>query len=102
MTPGKRRLNCWEAMACGREPGGANVEKKGVCPATTEKQLDGINQGLCGGRSCWAVEGTDCAKLVGGRNGAFDRCLRCPFFRRVEREEGRDFVAVMDMRQDDS
>lgn len=88
-------------MKCGREPGGVNVEKTGVCPATTEKRLDGVNQGLCGGRSCWAVEGTDCAKLVVGRKGAFDRCLRCRFFRRVEREEARDFVVVMEIGQDD-
>lgn len=85
-----KRLNCWEVLHCGREPGGHRVEETGVCPAATEARLDGMNRGVNGGRSCWAVPGTGCAEIVFGGE-TFTQCLECPFFQRVEREEGRYF-----------
>ncbi len=84
------RPDCWEAMRCGREPGGARVGELGICPAATETRLDGINHGVNGGRSCWGVPATGCAEILFG-GGKFTQCLQCPFFQRVESEEGRYF-----------
>lgn len=87
------RLNCWQVMKCGREPGGARVAELSVCPAAEETRLDGINRGENGGRACWGVPGTDCARILfGGRK--FSQCLDCEFFQRVEREEGGRFEVM--------
>lgn len=32
-------LNCWEFMRCGREVGGKNTEKLGVCPVSPEPYM---------------------------------------------------------------
>jgi tRNA A-37 threonylcarbamoyl transferase component Bud32 len=82
-------LNCWEVMMCGREKGGKNATKHGVCPAAADRSFDGINSGKCGGRICWAVAGTFC----GGRvQGSFAEkrpsCLNCHFYKMVQEEEG--------------
>jgi hypothetical protein len=52
--------NCWEFMKCGRQPRGERVATLGVCPAATEKKLDGTHHGKNAGRACWAVAGTLC------------------------------------------
>jgi hypothetical protein len=89
----ERKLNCWEFMQCGREPGGEHVADLGVCPASTDVQHDGINGGTNSGRYCWAVTGTFCRGEV---QGIFARklndCTRCLFYREVERQEERRFV----------
>ena len=89
------RVNCWEFMGCGREPGGPRAAELGACPASTDSTSEGINRGLRGGRFCWAVAGTLCS---GDVEGIFARklttCLECPFYREVERQEGRDFVLL--------
>lgn len=85
----KARINCWQYMKCGREPGGGNVAELGVCPAAADESFDGINSGLCGGRFCWAVAGTLCG---GKTQGTFaqkrESCLDCGFYRLVQAEEG--------------
>ena len=82
------QLNCWEVRACGREPGGARVEKLGVCPATTFEDLDGRNGGVNGGRACWCVPDTGCE---GEQSLSFAQkvtdCLACDFFLSVDDEE---------------
>ena len=65
-SPQKDLLNCWEVMTCGREKGGKNSAKDGVCPAAADQSFDGINSGKCGGRFCWAVAGTFCDGCVQG------------------------------------
>ncbi len=84
--------NCWEAIHCGREPGGGNCKVFGVCPAATETRLDGINGGRNAGRSCWAVPGTQIGRgpTATGAPKAFE-CLNCSFLRKVEQEEGLRF-----------
>jgi len=88
-SPHKRRLNCWEVMMCGREPGGGNCAEDGVCPAAADQSFDGINSGKCGGRICWAVAGTFCD---GCAQGSFvdkrPSCLSCDFYQMVQDEEG--------------
>ena len=84
-----KRLNCWEVMMCGREPGGEKAEEFGVCPAAGDRSFDGINSGICGGRICWAVAGTFCG---GCEQGSFvdkrPSCLNCDFYQMVQEEEG--------------
>jgi serine/threonine protein kinase len=84
-----RKLNCWEYMGCGREPGGLHAADKGICPAAVDRAHDGINEGSCGGRFCWAVAGTLCHNRV---QGAFtakqESCLDCEFYHQVRAEQG--------------
>ncbi|MDF1554358.1 MAG: hypothetical protein P1P84_14905 [Deferrisomatales bacterium] len=89
--------NCWEAIRCGREPGGSNCKVLGVCPAATETRLDGINGGRNGGRSCWAVPGTQIGwePTATGVPKAFG-CLHCSFLRKVEEEGGVQFSFLTD------
>ena len=83
------KLNCWEVMMCGREPGGTNADEHGVCPAAADRSWDGINAGQCGGRICWAVAGTFCG---GCTQGSYvekrPSCLNCDFYQMVQDEEG--------------
>jgi hypothetical protein len=86
------KLNCWEIMKCGREPGGVNLDKLGVCPAAESLEADGINEGKKGGRICWAVAGTFCHGAVQGRfANDLDSCILCKVFQKVKKEEGLDF-----------
>jgi len=85
----QKKLNCWEHMKCGREPGGDKASKLGVCPAAADISFDGINRGKNAGRFCWAVAGTFCG---GTAQGSFAEkrasCLSCDFFNKVRIEEG--------------
>ena len=89
------RLNCWEFMKCGREPGGITSTKLGVCPASTETRVDGMNSGKNGGRACWAVAGTLCGGKVQGTFAA--KCMKyldCAFYKMVFREERPNYDSV--------
>lgn len=64
------RMNCWDFFECGREPGGKNESEFGSCPAAKITELDTINDGTNGGRSCWAIAGTYCkGKVQGATDG---------------------------------
>lgn len=84
----QKKINCWDYMKCGREPGGEKASKLGVCPAATDVSFDGINRGKNAGRFCWAVAGTFCG---GTAQGSFaekrQSCLSCDFFNKVRHEE---------------
>lgn len=85
-------LNCWEFRKCGRQYGGSQVADLGVCPASVEKELDGIHGGKNGGRACWAIAGTLCEGMVQGTFAVKLRtCLVCDFYTLVQKEEGPDF-----------
>ncbi len=83
-----QRSNCWESMHCGREPGGTKVGELGICPASVETSLNGVNSGINGGRICWALTGTLCSGVVQG-SYAEKRlsCLNCQHLDRVRDEE---------------
>jgi hypothetical protein len=85
--PGRARLNCWEHMECGREPGGVNADVRGVCPATTDQRLDGVHGGINAGRACWVVSGTLCRGDVQGTFANKASCCFCSFYRAVVAEE---------------
>ncbi len=80
--------NCWEVMGCGREPGGAQAQVRGVCPASVDRSSHGINRGVNAGRYCWRIAGTYCR---GERQGTFaqkaEGCGKCRFFQSVRDEE---------------
>lgn len=86
------KQNCWEFLQCGREPGGKNATRLGICPASIETSADGLNEGKNGGRICWAISGTYCLKEM---NGIFARkilsCRSCIFFKKVNEEEDAEY-----------
>jgi len=89
------KKNCWEIMKCGREPGGESVSTLGVCPACINEQYDGIHSGTNGGRTCWMVHGTLCEKESSGDfYTKYLRCINCPFYKKVQEEEGNNFKSI--------
>ena len=88
-----KRNNCWEVMKCGRQSGGENVEKLGVCISTLPSEYDGVNSGERSGRFCWTVAGTFCnGELQGTFAEKLKNCINCEFFKQVNEDEGRNFV----------
>ncbi|PIX39266.1 MAG: hypothetical protein COZ56_18015, partial [Armatimonadetes bacterium CG_4_8_14_3_um_filter_58_9] len=89
------KQNCWEFKQCGREPGGSRVAVLGICPAATDASNNGLNCGVNGGRTCWAVAGTLCGGKV---QGTFAQkrlaCMACDFFQLVRPEEGNQFTLL--------
>ncbi len=97
----KRRKNCWEVLQCGREPGGENADEAGTCPAAVNKSFDGTNKGNMAGRFCWTVAGTYCnGEIQGIFAHKFEDCLRCSFFKKVQREEDRAFILLSTKEKD--
>ncbi|WPD24914.1 MAG: hypothetical protein SD837_10175 [Candidatus Electrothrix scaldis] len=98
-----RKKNCWEVKKCGRQPGGDQVSSQGICPASTIIAINGINNGINGGRACWALTGTMSgpAEKV---QGSFARtvstsCYDCEFFEQVLAEEQNDFKGTVEIVQ---
>jgi len=88
----KPKINCWEFHGCERQPGGKLAWELGVCPASTDSKVDGINGGTNGGRCCWTIAGTMCGGDISGTMAEkFGNCLDCEFFWRVADEE-EDFI----------
>lgn len=93
-----RPLNCWEFKKCGRQPGGDRVKELGVCPAATEKSLDGIHRGDNAGRACWIIAGTFCGGKVQGSFAAKNKnCAECEFFKQVLKDENTDLHEATDL-----
>jgi hypothetical protein len=87
--------NCWEYKKCGRQPGGDKIAELGPCPAVSCFKAHEINDGINGGRACWAIAGTFCGGQV---QGIFIEkhkdCVNCDFFHQVANEEGKNLLAV--------
>ena len=93
------KKNCWQYRCCGREPGGKHVHELGVCPAATEAKLHGTHGGQNGGRACWVVPGTPCAK---GETDdyiilKYRQCSSCDFYKKVRIEENRNFLLTPEL-----
>jgi hypothetical protein len=90
-----QKMNCWEFKKCGRQPEGLQSEKLGVCPATISRKLDGIHDGVNGGRACWVIAGTLCE---GKEQGTFAlkeaNCIKCDFYKTVSQEEFTNMVSA--------
>ncbi len=65
-------MNCWEFIRCGREEGGINVERLGVCPAYPED-----------GQRCATIDGTFCDLVKAMHDITHSSCLECPFFNSI-------------------
>ena len=84
-----KKLNCWEFKGCVRDPG------CGTCPAAEDTRLNGINCGTNGGRACWAIAGTLCGGVVQGALATKPgSCMRCEFYKKVIKEEGKDISSA--------
>ncbi len=84
-----KKSNCWEFMKCGREPRGKNAKELGVCPAATYSSVNGLNEGVNGGRICWAIVGTySFGRVTGSFTHRKFYCHDCEFHRKVLSEEG--------------
>lgn len=84
------KANCWEVKKCGREIGGNKVKELGVCPAAAELKANGINNGINGGRCCWAIAGTFCGgKVQGTFSVKMINCMACDFYKKVFAEENK-------------
>ncbi|MEW5745070.1 MAG: two-CW domain-containing protein [Nitrospirota bacterium] len=82
------KKNCWEEKKCGRQPGGEKVVEYGECPAVGCFKAHRVNDGINGGRACWAITGTYCGGTVQGTFASKMRdCANCDFFDRVAKEE---------------
>src|ERR1035437_8652565 len=74
-VPGKRNMNCWDFMKCGRIPGGANSTELGICPAYTAGA----------GQACWLVAGTFCGGRVQGTFAQKETaCQECEFYKQFD------------------
>jgi len=93
----RKKANCWEVMRCGREPGGARFGESGTCPAAIATRLDGVNDGIAGGRACWCVPNTDCSEAADLES--VHQCLSCPFLQRVKEEQGEAFVFMSEAKK---
>lgn len=89
------KLNCWQFRKCGRQQGGRNAERLGVCPASLDCRLDGIYGGRNAGRACWMVAGTLCN---GTPQGSFTEkhweCESCGFYKKVLKEESDPRLSI--------
>ena len=87
--------DCWDFKKCGRQPGGAKVAELGVCPAASDAGSSGTNNGVNGGRICWAVTGTFCGGQVQGTYAQKQvTCMNCEFFKKVKEECGTQFLLL--------
>lgn len=75
-------------MKCGRQPGGKNAKKIGICPASVDATFNGFNRGINAGRICWLVAGTFCGgKPQGTFAEKYVSCRQCKFYRKVHAEK---------------
>ena len=89
----EKKINCWEHLKCGREPGGSKVKELGVCPAATDTTFDKVNYGQKAGRCCWAVAKTLCMGHVQlSLKKKRKTCKKCSFYKLVLTEEGGHLV----------
>ena len=89
------KTNCWEVKQCGRQPDGTKVHELGVCPASIATDLDGVNGGKNGGRSCWAIAKTLCENRVQGTfSQKLGGCMDCDFYTAVREEERENYIGT--------
>lgn len=88
--------NCWEKKKCGREPGGVNEARLGICPAALYALSDGFLGGRNGGRACIFIVGSlasqgqqhSCVML---QNKKSPDCFRCDFFNSLKKKYKKTF-----------
>ncbi len=89
------KKKCWHFMKCGREPGGANNGKEGVCPAADRIVLKGLNQSTNSGQACWVIAGTFCNQSVQGTFAQkMTTCMDCDFYKTVHSKERATYSKI--------
>ena len=89
-------MNCWEFMQCERQFGGEKASELGICPAAIDTTLNQVNGGINAGRCCWKVAGTLCNGEVQGTPAQkLTTCIECEFFKKVQDEEGKNFMFIL-------
>ena len=86
-----KKQNCWEVRCCGRELGGKNVNRDGVCPAATFDLADGFCDGENGGRACSYIIGTLCSAdicKIDNDSPKERACVECEFYKQLKEEYG--------------
>lgn len=84
-----KKSNCWEFKGCGRGPETPNAR---ICPAATNRRLDGVHGGHNAGRCCWIVAGTYCEGEVQGTFAKkYASCAECYLYKLVKLEESSGF-----------
>ena len=92
------KKNCWEFFDCGRVPGGKNEREMGICPVVGKNELNDINNGINGGRACWAVAGTYCAgKVQGPYAEKLGDCLKCDFHSYVRQQQNGNYTTTKEI-----
>lgn len=92
------RKNCWEFFHCGRQPGGEKEQEMGTCPAAIQFSLNGTNDGINGGRACWAIAGTLCkGKAQGTYAQKLGDCLKCEFYATIRQDQGSRLITTKDI-----
>ena len=77
----ERKINCWEFQKCGREPGGKNIDKYGVCFVPVSIEYNGINDAKNEGRFCWSLRESACENIMRKcRVNEIKECRRCTFY----------------------
>ena len=83
-----KELNCWEYHKCGKEVGGAKVDNRGPCPASTFSEASGFLRGHNGGRACAFIDGTFCNVFCQETKRMKKRCNECGFYRELKKAHG--------------
>ena len=85
--PPAQRLNCWEFMNCGMEPGGIFAATNGPCPVA-EQALN--KNGDPGGRPCWEIMPGSSRSIRHTCRFTRKSCHECPYYQRIQIEEQAD------------
>jgi len=90
-----KKINCWEFMKCGRGPNETEGENCKICPAIRHSSLDGFNEGINSGRTCWLVAGTFCNSKVSGTYAEkIESCRTCEFYQEVNKGSGQTWLSI--------
>lgn len=90
------KINCWEFKKCGREPGGANIDELGACPAATLAAANGFCGGKNGGRACAYITGTYCSGVIQGTSKEKEKnCECCDFYKELKKEHGSEMYVTI-------
>ena len=87
-----KQKNCWEIKQCGREQGGHNAKKFGVCPAALPNKYEGVNHGKYGGRFCWVINKTTDNAIVDNHAKKLWECIDCNILKLIQIDEGSNFI----------
>ncbi|MCI5148900.1 MAG: hypothetical protein D3916_05850 [Candidatus Electrothrix sp. MAN1_4] len=75
------KIDCWEFKKCGREPGGKNIEKYGLCSLVVSLEDNKINNKRNGERLCWSLRESACEGIM--REccvNEIKECRQCTFY----------------------